>query len=122
MLEPLKENFIHLLQLLASGSEQDRYQSEVAPIDIASELICMWFDGFFENSGRERLAPFLTDEELRCVDEFHDFYDKRVDLLPKTYAQLRESALWREVIQKADETLIALGWDKVQTTPGFGAC
>ena len=37
-MSPLKTNFIHLLQLLASADKQDKYQSEV-DVDIAGELV-----------------------------------------------------------------------------------
>lgn len=55
------------------------------------------------------------------MDEFHNFYEKRVEFLPKTYAQLKECDLWHEVTLKASDTLLALNWDKTQTVWGFGA-
>ena len=119
-MSPLKINFIHLLQLLASADDQDRYQSEVN-VDIAGELICMWFDDFYGRGERERLAPLLSAQELECVDEFHSYYEARVDCLPQTYTELRESEQWGEVRRKAGDTLTTLGWDKVQTVWGFGA-
>jgi hypothetical protein len=119
-MSPLQINFIHLLQLLASAGDQDRYQSEVN-VDIAGELVCMWFDDFYGGGERERLASLLSGQELARVDEFHSYYEARVDSLPQTYAELRESEQWGEVRQKARDTLTTLGWDKVQTVWGFGA-
>lgn len=119
VMSPLKINFIHLLQLLASADDQDRYQSEVN-VDIAGELVCMWFDDFYGRGERQHLAPLLSAQELERVDEFHSYYGARVDSLPQTYAELRESEQW-EVRQKARDTLTTLGWDKVQTVWGFGA-
>ena len=119
-MNPLKINFIHLLQLLASTDSQDRYQSE-AGVDIAGELVCMWFDDFYGREGRERLTVLLTARESEHVDEFHSYYGARVDSLPRTYAELRESAPWCEVRGKAEEALRALEWDKVPTVWGFGA-
>ncbi|HEY8186800.1 MAG TPA: hypothetical protein VIF64_12050 [Pyrinomonadaceae bacterium] len=119
-MNPLKINFIHLLQLLSSVEDQDRYQSEVN-VDIAGELVCMWFDDFYGRGVRERLAPLLSARELELVDGFHSYYEARVDHLPQTYAKLRESERWGEVRQKARDTLTTLGWDKVQTVWGFGA-
>jgi hypothetical protein len=120
VMSPLKINFIHLLQLLASADDQDRYQSEVN-VDISAELVCMWFDDFFALGERERLAPLLSSRELELVEEFHRYYEARVDSLPRAYAELRESEQWCEVRRKASETITALGWDKVQTVWGFGA-
>ena len=119
-MSPLKINFIHLLQLLASAGDQDRYQSEVN-VDIAGELVCMWFDDFYGGGEREHLASLLSAQELARVVEFHSYYEARVESLPQTYAELRESKQWGEVRQKARGTLTTLGWDKVQTVWGFGA-
>jgi hypothetical protein len=119
LMSPLKINFIHLLQLLASADHQDRYQSEVN-VDIAGELVCMWFDDFFGEKVK-RLAPLLSAQELESVEEFHRYYEARVDSMPQTYAELRESEQWCEVRQKAEDTLTTLGWDRVQTVWGFGA-
>src|SRR4051794_40896434 len=117
-MSPLKINFIHLLQLLASSANQERYQSEVN-VDIAGELVCMWFNDFYGRAERERLVDLLSPIEWERVDEFHSYFEARVDSLPQTNAELRESDLWRGVIYKARVTLITLGWDKVQTVWGF---
>ena len=119
-MSPLKINFIHLLQLLASADNQNRYQSEVN-VDIAGELVCMWFDDFYGHGERERLAAQLSGDELERVNEFHRYFEARVDELPQTYEELRESGIWRDVMQKARETLSAVGWDQVPTVWGFGA-
>lgn len=119
-MNPLQKNFNHLLQLVASADDQDRYQSEVN-IDIGSELISMWFDDFYGGVGRERLASLLSRQELESVDEFHSYYQGRVDCLPQTYAELRESEQWADVMQEAANTLTRLGWDEVPTVWGFGA-
>jgi len=119
-MSPLKTNFIHLLQLLASADKQDKYQSEV-DVDIAGELVCMWFDDFYGQGGRERLRAYLSDQEIDRVDEFHRFYEARVDLLPQTYEELHSSDIWHEVVDKARETSISLGWDNLPTVWGFGA-
>src|SRR4051812_34362112 len=119
-MSPQKINFIHLLQLLASSTDQERYQAEVN-VDIAGELVCMWFDDFYGSTERERLIGLLSPEELERVDEFHSYFKARVDALPQTYVELRKSGLWSEVKEKAKETLNTLNWDKVQTVWGFGA-
>ena len=119
-MHPLRTNFIHLFQLLASAEAQDRYQSEVRE-DIAAELICMWFDDFYNSDEGLRLMHLLTAEEALKVAEFHKFYEERVALLPKNYQELRVSEVWREVVTKASETLFSLEWDMIQTVPGFGA-
>ena len=119
-MNPLKINFIHLLQLIASVEWQDKYQSEVN-IDIADELICMWFDDFYNNDQRIKLITLLSVEELKRINEFHTFYEERVDCLPKQYEQLKESDLWHEIMLKAKETLMILNWDKIQTVWGFQA-
>lgn len=119
-MKPLKINFIHLLQLLASAEMQQRYQTEVN-VDIRDELICMWFDDFYGDLNRQQLAALLTSEEKKKTDEFHQYFETRADGLPKTYEELQSSDAWRAIIQKADETLKALDWDKVETVWGFMA-
>jgi hypothetical protein len=81
----------------------------------------MWFDDFYPEGGREPLLSLLSAQELARVDEFHSYYKARVYSLPQTYAQLRKSEQWGEVMQKARDTLTTLGWDKVQTVWGFCA-
>ena len=113
-METLRANFIHLLRLLASRSDQDRYQSEVS-IDISGELICMWFDDFYSPAARRQIVPLLTEQEREAVDAFDSFYDAKVNKLPSNYAEMRETELWAEVVAKAEETVQKLGWDRVPT-------
>ena len=122
-MEALRTNFVHLLQMLASPNEQDVYQEEVDDlhIDIRDELLCMWFDDFWGHGQREHMIPCLSEEELNAVDTFHAFFEARDELLPETYAELRESPIWHEIVRKAQETLVTLGWDRIPTVPAFGA-
>ena len=119
-MKPLKINFIHLLQLLASREMQARYQEEVT-VDIADELICMWFDDFYGDDSRAQIAALLTPEENKTIKQFHRYFEARLDELPRMYKKLQSSDAWRSVVQKADETLKTLDWDKVETTWGFMA-
>ncbi|PWN08016.1 hypothetical protein [Rhodohalobacter mucosus] len=120
MMKPLKENFIHLIQLLASLEKQDRYQAEV-DVDIYDEFICMWFDDFYSNEAREHIRPLLSSKERKYVDDFHEFFQTHESKLPTSYAELRESPAWKQVREKADETLRVLNWNTIKTKSNFGA-
>lgn len=71
-----RANLIAALNLLASAEEQERYQRGVA-IDIRDELLCLWFDDFWDHGQRKRLIPLLSAEELRALDQFHAFFEAR---------------------------------------------
>ncbi len=119
-MEPLKENFIHLIQLLASLEKQDQYQAEV-DIDIYDELICMWFDDFYGTEAQQHIISFLNSEEKKYVNEFHDFFLSKESSLPKSYKELRKSQAWERVRKKANDTLTILNWDSIETKSNFRA-
>lgn len=98
-----REEFIDLLQLLASKEKQDEYQKNVPHVNIAQELICMCFDDFYYDG--THLKNYFNDEETKILKEFHEYYEERVKRLPNSYAEFWHSSLWKEIVQKAEETL-----------------
>ena len=105
-MEQYKKNFVGLLELLASKEKQDEYQKNVPHVDIADELICMWFDDFYQNGNH--LKNYFNDKEIKALKEFHEYYDQRADKLPNSYKEFWNSSIWKEIVQKAKETLKTL--------------
>jgi hypothetical protein len=98
---------VELLQLLASEEQQLAYERDVPHVDITTELVCMWFDDQYHPKQRHFESCF-TATELAALEEFHQFYDVRVDKLPKSQGSVRtwlDSPVWREVMEQARRTL-----------------
>ena len=82
------------------------YERDVPHVDITAELVCMWFnDQYHPGRGFDH---FFSPDELAALDEFHRFYDERVDRLPESQGTVRTwltSPIWREVMEHARRTL-----------------
>jgi hypothetical protein len=103
---PRRKTIIELLQLFASEEQQLAYERDVPHVDITAELVCMWFNDQY-HPGRE-FDQFFSPDELAALDEFHRFYDERVDRLPESLGTVRTwlaSPIWREVMEHARRTL-----------------
>ena len=82
------------------------YERDVPHVDITAELVCMWFNDQY-HPGRG-FDTFFSPDELAALDEFHRFYDERVDRLPESQGTVRTwlaSPIWREVMEQARRTL-----------------
>ena len=94
------------MQLFASEEQQLAYEHDVPHVDITAELVCMWFDDQY-HPGRG-FDQFFSPDEMAVLDEFHRFYDERVDRLPESQGTVRTwlaSPIWREVMEHARRTL-----------------
>jgi len=102
-----RKQIVELLQLFASEEQQLAYERDVPHVDITTELVCMWFDDQYDPMQRH-FASCFTPIELAALDEFHQFYDARVDKLPESRGTVRtwlNSPVWREVMEQARRTL-----------------
>ena len=96
-----------LLQMLASEEEQLTYERNVPHVDITAELVCMWFNDLYDAQHATSDFAFSADEKT-ALAEFHQFYQARVNRLPKSQGTVRtwlESPIWREVMEQARRTL-----------------
>ena len=96
-----------LLQLLATEEEQLAYERNVPHVDITAELVCMWFDDFYDVKHAATDSTF-SDTERTALAEFHEFYEARVERLPQSQGTVRTwlaSPVWREVMEQARRTL-----------------
>ncbi|MGV3531443.1 MAG: hypothetical protein ACO1QR_03675 [Chthoniobacteraceae bacterium] len=106
-MQSYKNEIRRLLQLLASEEEQLAYERNVPRVDITAELLCMWFDDFYDG---EQVAsdPAFSVCERQALDEFHQFYDAKAELLPESHGTVRTwlaTPEWREVMEQAQRTL-----------------
>jgi hypothetical protein len=103
---PRRKQIVELLQLFASEEQQLAYERDVPHVDITAELVCMWFnDQYHPGRGFDQ---FFSPDELAALDEFHRFYDQRVNRLPESQGTVRTwlaSPVWREVMEQARRTL-----------------
>jgi hypothetical protein len=103
---PRRKSIIELLQLFASEEQQLAYEADVPHVDITAELVCMWFNDQYDPKQPD--FESFTPAELAALDEFHRFYDVRVDRLPESQGTVRtwlDSPIWREVMEQARRTL-----------------
>ena len=106
-MQSYKNEIRKLLHLLASEEEQLNYERNVPHVDITTELLCMWFDDFYDE---EQVAsdPEFTPSEREALATFHQFYNARSELLPESQGTVRTwlaTPEWREVMEQARGTL-----------------
>ena len=102
-----KPHIIEILEMLASEEQQLAYERNVPHVDITAELLCMWFDDLYHPSDAFFRSCFTADE-LAALAEFHRFYDEQSKRLPESQGTVRTwlaSSVWREIMQKAHETV-----------------
>lgn len=119
-----RESAIDLLDLLASAELQREYQRNVPQTNVPTELVCMWFDDFWNftegppsaehaeewNASVERFRRCFSAQELAAMEAFHEFYDAREPSLPMEDIEgLLAWPAWREIMVKAKETLAVFG-------------
>jgi hypothetical protein len=101
-----RDTIIGLLELLASEEEQLAYERDVPHVDITTELVCMWFDDqYHPERGFDTL---FSPDELSALSKFHQFYDERVNRLPKSLGTVRTwlaDSVWQEIMKQAQTTL-----------------
>ncbi len=108
-----------VLELLGSEEQQLEYERRVPWVDITTELACVWFDDTYRADDPQYPVQF-TRAELEALAAFHEFYDRRVDGLPPSQGTVRTwlaSPTWREIMQKAAETLAVLR-NRAASSPG----
>ena len=104
-----RANIISTLQLIASPTEAMDYQAKVPRVNLASELVCHWFDDFY-HSGSVQFKAAFTGPELAELELFHRFFDERADTLPDGLTALLASPIWKQISADADSVLARLGW------------
>jgi hypothetical protein len=102
-----KPVIVELLRLLASEEKQLAYERNVPCVDITNELVCIWFDDLYLPGDAFFCSCFMA-QELAVLQEFHRFYDERIERLPESKGTVDTwlaSPVWREIMKKAEETL-----------------
>jgi len=111
LVENIRTGLRELLALISDPESQREYERNVPVANVATELICMWFDDLY-HPDPQWISGGFSPRELELLAEFHDFYDHRADSLPTDggVAILQRSPEWSEVMRKAQETRVKLGW------------
>ncbi len=102
----IREGIIELLTLLSDADAQTQYERNVPVADVPAELVCMWFDDSYHPTDAMFKAAF-TREQLQAMEDFHRFYDTRVDGLSSdgTVASLLDNPAWRDIMEAASSVL-----------------
>ena len=94
---------IELLALLASADQQLSYERDVPIADVPAELLCMWFDDFYD--AKRIGSDFAFNEADRAaLARFHHVFDERANRLPPSNGTVRtwlENSVWNEIMQEA---------------------
>jgi len=108
-----KSELIDTLNMLSSLERQNRYFKEVKIADVPGDLICGWFDtGFFVED--DEFRALFTQEEWDVLVEFNDYFDLRVKKLPDEFEEFIKNPYWLEIVDKANEALVKLGWEGLE--------
>jgi hypothetical protein len=82
-----RNSIVETLRLLSSPDKQLAYERNVPHVRVTDELLSMWFDDTYlpeSNAFREN----VSEEELRALAAFNDFYDEHSKLLPGSIADV----------------------------------
>ena len=93
---PNRANIINILNLIASESDQLAYQN-LAPVNVANELVNQWFDDFYNPTDKQFKSEF-SDEELASLREFNAYYEARDAVLPDSLDEMLKTQAWREIM------------------------
>jgi hypothetical protein len=109
MMNSIRKGIKNVLEIIASKEEQLTYRENVPTADVPVELLCMWFDDCYHpNSSQHRNA--FSIEEQTILSEFNEFYDERVDKLPKNFDELQTNPEWGEIVNEAKKVLDIIKW------------
>ena len=104
-----KKELLDTLNMLSDVNRQKKYYAETKIVDIPSDLICGWFDtGFFIND--DNFKSNFTPDEWSILLDFNNYFDARVDSLPKDFEHLINDQNWLKVVSKAKDSLLRLNW------------
>ncbi len=100
----LRGHILGMLEDLGSLQAQIRYQETVPIAQVPAELVCQWFDDFYYPA-TPQLQECFTQDELGLLNEFHLFYEARLEVFPDTpdVHVLHKSPAWLEIVAKASE-------------------
>jgi hypothetical protein len=103
--------FSSLLHMIADFQSQAEYQRDVPIANVPAELICQWFDDHYHPE-EEWFKESFSEEERELMADFNDYYNKRIDYLPKTndVFELQKSIVWQEIAAKAKDVWGEIKW------------
>jgi hypothetical protein len=105
-----RNSIIQTLRLLSSPDKQLAYERNVPHVRITNELLSMWFDDTYLPESKTFRESF-SEEELRALAAFNNFYNEHSKLLPSSRADVTSwlnSETWQQIIARAQETLALL--------------
>ncbi|MEM7247106.1 MAG: hypothetical protein AAF533_17295 [Acidobacteriota bacterium] len=101
----LRSNIRTDLDMLSDPEALREYERKVPYISVPAEIICNWFDDHYHPDCPWFRADF-TEDELRLLARFNDFYDERCEDLPTSCVDdLLAVPEWQEIMVKAAEVL-----------------
>ncbi len=109
IMNPIRKGIKGVLELLASKEEQSKYEQNVQIANVPAELICMWFDDTYHPDSMQHKEAFSI-EERKVLSSFNEFYDSRVEKLPKTLEAMHKNSLWDEIVKEAQATIDSIKW------------
>jgi hypothetical protein len=104
-----RHSIIQILCLLSSPDKQLAYERNVPDVRVTDELLSTWFDDTYLPESKAFKESF-SEEELRVLAAFNDFYDERSKLLPSgaDVTGWLNSETWQQIMARAQETLAML--------------
>ena len=107
----LKKNVVGLLKTISDRQKQLDYQQGVPVVNVATELVCQWFDDLYHPGSALHVSAF-TKKESKRLATFNRYFKERTDSLPHSIEELHSSNVWEEIENEAQNVLADLGWDQ----------
>jgi hypothetical protein len=98
-----------LLELLSSKEKQLAYKTKVPKANVASELICMWFDDLFYPE-TDLFKSAFKPHEINQLALFNNAYEGLTKKLPDNFEDYRTNKEWNQVMVHARQTLDHIQW------------
>ena len=95
-----RARIIDHVSLLASPSEQLRYEKEVPIADVPGELVCGFCDDLYNPKDAAFISEF-SEEELKDLAHLYGLLVEASRIEVSSVAELQKAAPWRAVIGAA---------------------
>lgn len=107
--EEFRKSVRELIELISSREQQFEYQENVPIANVASELLCMWFDDLYHPE-TDLFQNSFESKELEILEAFNQFYDSRTNKLPDTLEELHRAKEWNQIVSEAKRVLNDISW------------
>lgn len=105
----IRKSVHNVLSLLSSKQQQIDFQQNSPSVNVALEILCLWFDELY-NPGTPLFQKSFTKLEFDLLQEFNQYYSLRKGKLPESLNDLHDDADWKIIMHEAKSILDTIIW------------